>query len=134
MPTAATGRVMSVCRSNLLRRELAQLSRCRFDGSSKRQRDGGCRDRCGMVRRMRPSCAVWSSWEFPFCRGGRHCGASMRLGRSAGPWQRRGATGEGGSPGLAGRLRPKAGDTPGAGIALAPQWRGALQGPSVSRH
>jgi hypothetical protein len=34
---------------------------------------------------------------------------------------------------LAGRLRPKAGDTPGAGKALAPEGRGALQGPRVSR-
>jgi hypothetical protein len=44
-----------------------------------------------------------------------------------------GRGGGGGSPDLAGRLRPKAGDTPGAGIALAPQCRGALQGPRVSR-
>ena len=44
-----------------------------------------------------------------------------------------GRGGRGVSPGLAGRLRPKAGDTPGAGIALAPQCRGALQSPRVSR-
>jgi hypothetical protein len=45
-----------------------------------------------------------------------------------------GRGGGGGSPGLAGRLRLKAGDTPGAGTALAQECRGALQGPRVSRN
>ena len=43
-----------------------------------------------------------------------------------------GRGGGGGSPGLQ-ASSPKAGDTAGAGIALAPQCRGALQGPRISR-
>ena len=43
-----------------------------------------------------------------------------------------GRGGGGGSPGLQ-APSPKAGDTAGAGKALAPQCRGALQGPRVSR-
>lgn len=50
----------------------------------------GCRDRCGLVRRMRRRRAAWSSWEFPFCRGGRRCGASMRPGPERGASAREG--------------------------------------------
>lgn len=67
-----------------------------------------------------PSLGRLPMWGLDAAR--RERGASATEGRGGG----------GGSPGLQ-APSPKAGDTAGAGEALAPQWRGALQGPRVSR-
>ena len=83
------------------------------------------------VGAARRRCDVRRHGNSPLCWGGRRFGASMRPGGARG-------LGNGGARRRRGIARlagpsPKAGDTAGAGKALAPKCRGALQGPRVSR-